>query len=444
MDKVRKGLRSVFCICLALGLFWLGPGHMPYAKAADIESLQDEYDRLEQQIADYERKNKAVEADLKDQTAYLNALNAQVAAAQKQADLLRDRIALLNKDISSLNGQIESLNAKITETQAKADGQEEQIRETFELLKKRMRAMYMAGGGTQLEFLLEAGDFETFLTRTELLRGVAKHDTALADQLSDELQAFNKLLKTLEADKASLQTQQTTLVARKQDVQASAQQLSAKEAGLNATAKKTQSYVQQLGKDSDLYQQEQERLKNHRDQVDQDIADYIKQYGSKPSDSNNSNNGNSNNSNNNGNSDNPNGGSSSKYLLWPLPGFSHITSYFGPRVGFGYTYHYGIDISGSGVYGHKIVAADGGVVLLSQWDKAFGYFLLIDHGNGKITRYAHCSRLLVSKGDSVTRGQKIAEVGDTGNVTGPHLHFEVYDDGKRYDPLKYLDPKDYK
>lgn len=126
------------------------------------------------------------------------------------------------------------------------------------------------------------------------------------------------------------------------------------------------------------------------------------------------------------------------------PGYHYITSYFGPRDLAGYKYHYGIDISGSGVYGHDIVAAESGTVLLAQTDKSWGKFLLIDHGNGMLTRYAHCSKLLVSQGDRVKRGQVIAKVGDTGNVTGPHLHFEVYEGDQRYNPLNYLDPKDYK
>lgn len=221
LDKAKRAFRSFLCTCLALGMFLLGPGRMPYAKAANIEDLQDEYNQLEQQIAANKKKLNAIASDMENQQAYIDTLNAQVEATQKQADVLQERIGLLNSDISSLNRQIESLNTKITQTQAKADDQQKQIEETFELLKKRMRAMYMSGGGTQLAFLLEAGDFETFLTRTELLRGVAKHDTELANQLSEELEEFNKLIKSMEADKASLQTQQETLVARKKDVQAS-------------------------------------------------------------------------------------------------------------------------------------------------------------------------------------------------------------------------------
>lgn len=438
LDKAKRAFRSFLCTCLALGMFLLGPGRMPYAKAANIEDLQDEYNQLEQQIAANKKKLNAIASDMENQQAYIDTLNAQVEATQKQADVLQERIGLLNSDISSLNRQIESLNTKITQTQAKADDQQKQIEETFELLKKRMRAMYMSGGGTQLAFLLEAGDFETFLTRTELLRGVAKHDTELANQLSEELEEFNKLIKSMEADKASLQTQQETLVARKKDVQASAQQLSAKEDEINENVQKTNSYIQQLDKNSSAYRSQMKKLQADRDEIDAKIAAYIREHASSSGNSGSSNQG-----------DSPSGGSSgqettSKYLLWPLPGFHQITSYFGPRDLAGYTYHYGIDISGSGVYGHDIVAAESGTVLLAQTDKSWGKFILIDHGNGMLTRYAHCSKLLVSQGDKVTRGQVIAKVGDTGNVTGPHLHFEVYEGDQRYNPLNYLDPKDYK
>ncbi len=439
MDKAKRAFRSFLCTCLALGMFLLGPGRMPYAKAANIEDLQDEYNQLEQQIAANKKKLNAIASDMENQQAYIDTLNAQVEATQKQADVLQERIGLLNSDISSLNRQIESLNTKITQTQAKADDQQKQIEETFELLKKRMRAMYMSGGGTQLEFLLEAGDFETFLTRTELLRGVAKHDTELANQLSEELEEFNKLIKSMEADKASLQTQQETLVARKKDVQASAQQLSAKEDEINENVQKTNSYIQQLDKNSSAYRSQMKKLQADRDEIDAKIAAYIREHASSSGNS-----GSSSNSGGSPSSASSSQGTTSKYLLWPLPGFHQITSYFGPRDLAGYTYHYGIDISGSGVYGHDIVAAESGTVLLAQTDKSWGKFILIDHGNGMLTRYAHCSKLLVSQGDKVTRGQVIAKVGDTGNVTGPHLHFEVYEGDQRYNPLNYLDPKDYK
>ncbi len=430
MGKLRKWLRSLFCVCMALGMLVVSSG--PYARAVNIEDLQDEYDRLDQQIEANRNKLNELASDMEDQQAYIDTLNDQIETTQQQAEVLQERIAMLNADISSLNNKIEALDTKIQQTQAEAEEQEGQIEETFELLKERLRAMYMAGGGSQLEFLLEAGDFETFLIRTELLRSVTRHDTQLIDALSEELEVFQGLLQTMEEDKASLQEQQETLVARKADVQASAQQLSEKEDEINANVKQANSYIQQLDHNSDLYQAQMRKLQADRDEVDAQIAAYIREHASSSGGSSDS-----------GGSSPGGSGSSNPYLLWPLPGFHHITSYFGPRDLAGFTYHWGIDISGSGVYGHDIVAAESGTVLLAQTDKSWGKYILIDHGNGMLTRYAHCSRLLVSQGDRVTRGETIAKVGDTGNVTGPHLHFEVYEGDQRYDPLNYLDPADY-
>ena len=269
MGKLRKWLRSLFCVCMALGMLVVSSG--PYARAVNIEDLQDEYDRLDQQIEANRNKLNELASDMEDQQAYIDTLNDQIETTQQQAEVLQERIAMLNADISSLNNKIEALDTKIQQTQAEAEEQEGQIEETFELLKERLRAMYMAGGGSQLEFLLEAGDFETFLIRTELLRSVTRHDTQLIDALSEELEVFQGLLQTMEEDKASLQEQQETLVARKADVQASAQQLSEKEDEINANVKQANSYIQQLDHNSDLYQAQMRKLQADRDEVDAPI-----------------------------------------------------------------------------------------------------------------------------------------------------------------------------
>ena len=128
------------------------------------------------------------------------------------------------------------------------------------------------------------------------------------------------------------------------------------------------------------------------------------------------------------------------YFIWPV--YGNITSYFGYRSIFGsYSYHGGIDIATS--YGTPIRAADGGTVVFagtgtgSYW--SYGNYVVIDHGNGKQTYYAHCSSLLVSTGDKVYQGQAIARVGSTGRSTGNHCHFEVKINGTSVNPLSYLD-----
>lgn len=122
--------------------------------------------------------------------------------------------------------------------------------------------------------------------------------------------------------------------------------------------------------------------------------------------------------------------SSSNKMAWPTSGH-RITQYFSWS-------HNGLDIGEK--VGTPIYAADDGVVEISQggWNGGYGNTILLDHGGGKKTRYGHASKLLVSKGDSVEKGQLIALIGSTGRSTGPHLHFEVVINGKRYNPLNYI------
>lgn len=131
-------------------------------------------------------------------------------------------------------------------------------------------------------------------------------------------------------------------------------------------------------------------------------------------------------------------GVSTGTFLWPLPSCRTIYSPFGTRDG---RRHSGIDISGNGVMGKDILAADGGRVLQTNtagWGSGYGLYVILDHGNGYVTMYAHCSEVLVEPGDAVTQGQLIARVGNTGNSFGAHLHFEIRVNGSAVDPTPYL------
>ncbi|MBQ2614125.1 MAG: M23 family metallopeptidase [Clostridia bacterium] len=110
-----------------------------------------------------------------------------------------------------------------------------------------------------------------------------------------------------------------------------------------------------------------------------------------------------------------------------------LTSEYGERWG---RNHSGIDIGGED--GSNILAADGGTISFAGWVEGYGNYLSIDHGNGFETAYAHCSELLVAQGEVVSQGQVIAYMGNTGNSTGPHLHFEVKREGVFQDPLDYV------
>ena len=115
----------------------------------------------------------------------------------------------------------------------------------------------------------------------------------------------------------------------------------------------------------------------------------------------------------------------------PING-GYVSSAFGNRSR---GYHTGIDYALS--YGSPIYASDGGTVTYSGWSGGYGYMIKINHGNGYETLYAHCSRLAVSTGKKVAKGQVIAYVGSTGNSTGPHLHFEIRKNGSYMNPANY-------
>jgi murein DD-endopeptidase MepM/ murein hydrolase activator NlpD len=130
-------------------------------------------------------------------------------------------------------------------------------------------------------------------------------------------------------------------------------------------------------------------------------------------------------------------------MTWPLPSWKYMptSNVFGWRfhpIFFEWRMHNGVDLGGT--QGYNIVSANEGVVSIASWGEGYGYYVVVDHGGGISTLYAHCSKLLVSAGQSVKKGQVIALIGATGWATGPHLHFEVIIGGKRVDPLLYIDP----
>lgn len=120
-------------------------------------------------------------------------------------------------------------------------------------------------------------------------------------------------------------------------------------------------------------------------------------------------------------------------FLWPVPDSFRITSKFGPR---GRSFHTGVDIGVES--GSTVLAADDGIVVYAGWAGAFGILVSVDHGNGYVTKYAHNSRVLVSEGQRVERGQQIARSGNTGNSTGPHVHFEIVRHGMPFNPMRYF------
>lgn len=418
-----KILSVVLCVVTVLASVSFGA----YAE----RDFQAEIDALESKID-------ANNAKKEDNQKTADELNEEIDALQQQIDVYNDQIADLNTQIASYDAvinqyesDIAKLDESINETNVQIDKLNAQISDTYDLLAERMRASYMAGETSTLEILLGSSDFESFLTRLELLSSVAKHDKALVSDLNAQIDESNKLVEQLNSQKqeqvekqSAIEEERAKIVDSRAQVQAARNSVDSQQTKLE---KKVQSYntiLSNLDQSSAQYRAQMEKIKKEQAEYDA-----IKQGGM---DSGSGSIG----DNNGGKSEIGNYPVSSKGMICPLQ-YSNV--YVSQH--YGHNGHKGLDICTRGTgstMGKEIRAAADGVVYSAEYHSSWGYNVYINHGNGVYTRYAHCSKMIVSKGEQVKQGQVIAYVGNTGNSFGAHLHFEVYVNGTRTNPEVWI------
>lgn len=446
-------------ICLLLALVCVFSVAAPYAPTASAEeSLED----LRNQISDIENEiiedNKAlqeVENDIRTNEQKLDSLTSQLDKISKQVDLLKDSIDILNDDIDDLQNDIDLLQEKIDTTNSQIAEIETQITETEvlmdstrEILLARIRENYMSGEASTVELLLTSSDLSTFFARKELVTRVSENDAQLITELTDKINELAELQTELEAQKATLEeskaefdTQMDTLNERQSELEDSKKIQQQKQSDAADKYREVENIISELDEDSEEYKKQIARKEAEREALEAEIDAIIKAEGSQVGDI--------------PDEEYENDGE----LGWPLKERCTITAgypYY-PRGG----RHWGLDIclctkSGSTrdsngnslSYGEPYYAAQGGEVIIADWHSSFGNYVVVDHGDGKQTLYAHSKSLNVSKGDIVKKGQQLGLMGDTGNVTGPHLHFEVRiknADGSvsRVNPLDYVSKPSY-
>lgn len=386
-------VRSIVAFSLAaLLLVYTGVIPVPRAEAAEsISDLKAQLAALEEQEEENNAKLDALRDDVNQKRAYRDEVKGQIETVQQQLDLLVKRIAELDE-------QIEQGEQEIEDTQLSID-------ENFELLKERLRALYVAGEASTLEILLSSTSLIDYSQKTEMIQAVTEHDTELLDTLDAQLKSIEEKVAEINANKEELSQNKKSL--------------DKKSVELSELYEESQRLLEEAEQSEAEAQAEAERIAQEKEEADAAIDKWYEEYYAALE------------------AAKKNSGGSSGYVgtgnfVWPMPGYTHITCYFGSGG------HHGIDIAGSGIYGKPIVAADGGTVIYSGWMSSYGYCVFIDHGNGFSTRYAHASALACSVGDYVGPGQTIAYVGSTGNSTGPHLHFEVIYNGVLQNPFNYF------
>lgn len=433
MSANRHGLFAkitALLLCITL-LFLTG---VPAVYADEYDDALKKIEELNKQIREKEKQLSVLSKDKSQQQQLIRTLNAQRDNYAKQLAVIESSLTRLGKDIKGINSTISGyendilhLTEKISQTEAEITSKEAQAESTRLLAQERMRASYVSGSPSKLEILLSSEDMSAFFFNLELLKQLARRDQELIDKLKEEVAALRALKKGLEEDKvrvekvkSDLNVKLSDLKVKKSEQDNMASKLSSAQNRAMKQSEQAKSEIAKLDKTSALYREQLKQYERERDEADRFIENYLKEHGSS------------------GSGQTP---PDDTGLKFPVPYSRVYYTALYPRYPSGGVHH-GIDICvEGGSYGKNIVAAQAGTVLIAGWEKSFGNYVLIDHGNGFSTLYAHASRLVVSKGQTVTKGQKIAEIGSTGNSTGPHLHFETRVNGRRVDPISYYPNK---
>ena len=419
-------------VCLSAAFTWSAAHPQPVA-ARSVSEIQADQDAIQSKLDDVNGKISDLQGQIDSEEAYQAELSEQISLYQQQIALMDEQIGALEDQIEEKNAEIETLQTDIASLDEEIAAKQVEIDETYALFKERMVALYQAGETSSLAMLLSSDSFADFVTNVQLMQAVSESDQQLVEKLRTQKEEQQAQKDEKEAAEAEVQAALTQIQEDEaQLVEERSDQQSARES-LEAAYAESKTAMQDLEAMKANYEANREEIEAEEAAVEAELQQLYASMASSSSSS------------SSGSSGSSSSGSSSNVIVdtgdlsfrWPLPGYTTVTSGYGARWG---TTHTGIDISGGGCYGSPIVAAESGTVILCQWYSTYGQCIIVDHGGGYSTLYAHMSAYAVSTGDYVTKGQTSGYVGDTGNVTGPHLHFEVRINGATQNPLNYVSP----
>lgn len=417
MKNLKKTLRSVVCALLAAVVF---AASLPaYAVSqSEIDDLQKKLDALEQQA--------------QEQQDVINDLTNQKARFITRKLALDGKIEINRQMIELIGEQIKIYDEIIAEKQAELDKALEKETAQTELLRSRIRAMEENSNYSYASFIFDSSSVTELLSRIGDVNDIMHYDKALEEEYMaarEDVESIKKSYEEVRHEQELLQ-----------------KELDTKQAELDAQVEAAYTMIADIETLSDDAQAEYDAIAEEEAKAEETLQEAIRKRAAEEAAKNAANNANSG-GNSGGSGGNSGGGGSSgggsatslSNLQWPVPSCTLITSRFGYRVApttGASTYHGGLDI-GAGM-GASIVAAGAGDVIYAGANGGYGNCVMIDHGNGVVTVYAHMSSIGVSYGQYVTAGQYVGAVGSTGVSTGPHCHFEIRINGAQTDPAAYF------
>ena len=372
---------AIFSICSVLSY--------PVLAAKSVSELQKEMNERKKEAEEASKKIKAKEKEKDAQVEKRIELDIKIGALE--ADIEDTESVIAEKD-----AEIAEKNARITELQTQIDNNRERLQE-------RMRITYEYGGVSYIEILLQADGFSDLLTKISLLKEIVTHDQKVINEYITTQTEVEEAKKIVEKERDEVVSAKNILEGKRSE--------------LKKLQSEKQAIIDSLNADIKALEKEEKEAEAEYSAIQAQI---------KKAQSSNSSSGKTVNK-------------GTGQFVWPSAASTRVTSYYGRREkpnAAATSMHRGIDIGAPS--GTNVLAADSGTVIVAGFGRSYGNYVVIDHGNGYTTLYAHNSRLCVSVGDSVSRGQVIAKCGSTGNSTGPHIHFEISKNGSLVNPMSFF------
>ncbi len=350
-------------------------------------------------LTDLQNQQQDLQDQLTESNDQLEEVQSQLSENLQQIEKLDEKIKKSEDKMSELDTQVKELQEEISNIQSQLDVAEKKYEKQKDIMEKRLVAIYESGDTQYIDVLLKSKDLSEFLSGYYLITEITSMDKDLLDEVETEK-------KEIELSKQKLEKNQATL--------ATALQTQTKTSTvLQNTKTLRENYISRLSDEEKAKQAQIDEITAQYEAVNEQILELAKQ------------------------------GLDTEYiggvLAWPVPGYTKITSNYGMRVHpitGQYKLHTGVDISAP--IGANFVAANDGIVTKAEYNTAYGKMVMIDHGGGISTLYAHGSEILVTVGQTVKRNEAILKVGSTGYSTGPHAHFEVRINGVVTNPIEYI------
>ena len=362
--------------------------------AAPLQRVQGAPNELDQKLQERDQLLKEIE-DLKKRIDSTKKTENSVMAELRR---LEDQLALATRELDYIELQMSLTNEKIQETETEISNIQAKLDSQKAAFNARLVSMYKSARVSYAAVLLSSKSLSEFMAKLHYLRQIAVEDNTLISTYASQCAALAAKRQELDQEIRSLA-----------DLKASEEQ---KRASVASRSQDRERYLAQVQADRKSLEEALDQMERESEALNKVIAD-LQAKGQKPQ-------------------------THKLQMIWPVTG-GWISSEYGnrlhPILGY-YRWHSGIDYAVD--YGTPIKAAEDGTVIFADSNGGYGNCVIIDHGGGVSTLYAHASKILVKVGQDVLKGQTIALVGSTGLSTGPHLHFEVRVNGETQDPLKWL------